>query len=115
MSEEVPAADGALSYDPPTDTYRATFKHGEMAPSMAVVHLMAGICEEEPTALKPLNEVVDVDALDQFIRPQQADAQTGDRSASFPYYGHDVTVRSYGLVKATPVTADGEAGGPLET
>ena len=107
MSEEVPEADEAASYDPATDTYRATFEHSEMAPSMAVVHLVASIRDEEPTALKPLHEVVAVDALDQFIRPQQADAQTGDRSASFPYHGYDVTVRSCGLVKATPVTADG--------
>lgn len=107
MSEKVPEADESFSYDPATDTYRAAFKHGEIAPSMAVVHLVAGIREEEPIALKPLYEVVDVDALDQFIRPQKADAQMGDWSASFPYQGYEVTIRSIGLVKATPIAADG--------
>jgi len=63
--------------------------------SEVIVYTVANISETDPTALRPLGEVIDPDALDTIFDQ----AETADRAPahlSFEYEGFDVTLFSHG-------------------
>jgi hypothetical protein len=67
-------------------------------PSQRIVEAIAAIDEVEQSELKPLNDVVDSDALDAFVESTGPDAAADDVSVSFRYSGHDVVVDGEGAV-----------------
>lgn len=78
-----------------TDSDRST--------SEIVVYSIAEVADEDPTALRPLGEVIDPDALDTiFDRPSADDS--GDAHISFGYEGYEVTVFSHGRLTISSST-----------
>ncbi|NUB91577.1 hypothetical protein HT576_11185 [Haloterrigena sp. SYSU A121-1] len=61
----------------------------EKAPSLAVVDAVASASETDPTALPPLYDAIEPDALDATFESSQPGAT---RRVSFSYSGFDVTV-----------------------
>ncbi|ADB60221.1 hypothetical protein Htur_1333 [Haloterrigena turkmenica DSM 5511] len=63
----------------------------EKAPSLAVVEAVASASETDPTAIPPLYDAIEPDALDATF--ESASSQPGaTRRVSFSYDGFDVTV-----------------------
>jgi hypothetical protein len=76
-----------------------TFDHydwdGEDSPSIAVAEAVAAVTNRSVTALPPVQEVVDADALDMLVR-------SGDPRAvrvTIEYAGADVTVTDDGRIR----------------
>ncbi|QRV15714.1 HalOD1 output domain-containing protein [Haloterrigena salifodinae] len=61
----------------------------EKAPSLAVVDAVASASETDPTALPPLYNAIEPDALDAMFESSQPGST---RRISFSYNGFDVTV-----------------------
>ena len=59
--------------------------------STAILEAVAEKAAVDPTALPPLYERVDVDALEELFQPT---VEGGNRTGTveFQYYGHDITV-----------------------
>lgn len=78
-----------------------TFDHydwdGEDSPSIAVAEAVAAVTNRSVTALPPVQEVVDADALDTLVR-------SGDPlavRATIDYAGTDVTVTGDGRIRVS--------------
>lgn len=84
-----------IEYDEEFDRHIVEFGDNTRSASEVIVFTIAEITGEDPTALEPLGEVIDPDALDAiFSRSDET-----DRSAahlSFQYEGYDVTLFSHG-------------------
>ena len=104
MGDDPPNVADSVSYDPETDTYRASFDAGATDPSLAVVRMLACVCEKAPTDLEPLQYAVDPAALNRLLRPRRPERES-DRAVAFTYEEHRVTVLSYGLIKVTPLAS----------
>ena len=96
---------GADDQDPhPPDGIHATFDWSSTSPTEAVVRTVAIAADVEPTGIDPIYDSVDPDVLDALVGP----AADGSRSfpipvtVTFPFAGHDVTVRSDGTVVVRP-------------
>ena len=61
--------------------------------STAVVLALSSLTDVDPTAMRPLNDVVDTDALDSLVRGRDRGAEV-----SFGSHGYRVTVRSDGRI-----------------
>lgn len=93
--------------DPTTDpdgVVRAEFDWSSRSPSRAVVEAVAIAANAEPTALDPLYDSVDPDALDALVRPGGIGSEDGDVTVEFELAGHDVRVHSAGVVVVSPAT-----------
>lgn len=88
-----PDADGVI---------QAEFDWSAKAPSNAVVEAVAIASDREPTAVEPLYESVDPDALDALVGSNGTDSEDGEASVSFEHAGHVVTVHSDGSVVVRP-------------
>lgn len=86
------------------DLIQAEFDWSSTSPCAAVIELVAIASDCEPTAIEPLYESVDPDALDALVRSKGARSTERDATVSFAFAGHDVTVRSTGVVAVRPVT-----------
>lgn len=64
-----------------------------VSPSKAVVNLIAGFQDVDPTELPPLSDSIDIDVLDQFTEDNHS------MEISFQYAGFDVTVNPSSDVK----------------
>lgn len=95
----------AVEYEDDTDTHRGTFDDQEIAPSMAVVEVMAHVVDTDPLQLDPLHETIDPESIDRLCTRASHGRRDGDRSIEFTYHGFDVTVKSYGVIEAEPTTA----------
>ena len=91
--ERNPDADGVI---------RAAFDWSSEDPTTAVVEAVAIAADREPTAIEPLYGAVDPDALDALVRSNGTAAEGADATVSFPFAGHDVTVRGDGTVVVRP-------------
>lgn len=67
--------------------------------STSVVSAVAAVTGEEPTAIEPLFEVVDPDALDQLVASVRGDERV---SVSFLFEGCGVTIRGDGEIELRP-------------
>lgn len=109
MSNESLITELSVSYDPTTETYRATADATAIDPSIAIIQMMAHICETDPTQLDPLYEAIDPDVLDQISTETVYGHRANDRYVQFTYLDHRVTVKSYGLIEVEPLSgADGD-------
>lgn len=58
--------------------------------------------KSDPAVMPPLYDVIDPDALDALFRPAIT-ARREDRTLSFTYNDHRVTVSSYGVLIVEPL------------
>lgn len=103
MTVEPPADDVSVSYDPETNTYRATFDSATVQPTVAVVQAMAAAEETDPTDLDPLYEAIDPQALDRICSEGAPPRRDGNRAVEFTYQGRRVVVESLGFVEIRPI------------
>jgi hypothetical protein len=82
---------------------RAEFDWSSRAPSRAVVETVAIAENAEPTAIEPLYDSVDPDALDALVRSNGRNPKNGDVTVTFTLDGCKVQVRSDGVVIVHPV------------
>lgn len=68
-----------------------------VAPSEAVVDRMADLEGVEPTALTPLFEAIDPEALDALVESVSYPTES-DLRIEFSYHGYDVAVTGEGVV-----------------
>lgn len=77
---------------------RTNYDWSSTPPSTGVVEAVADASGRDPTALGPIYETIDPDALDKLIRSKRERRPAGDVSVSLTYVGYDVTVRGDGSV-----------------
>lgn len=77
---------------------RTRYDWADTSPSAAVIETVAVASDREPTRLPPLYGVIDPDALDALRGPESSVRGAGTVQLTFPYAGHEVTVRSDGEV-----------------
>ncbi|SFR36557.1 HalOD1 output domain-containing protein [Halogeometricum limi] len=89
--------EGRIDYDRGAESYHVAYEQSELV-STSVVLSVAAIEGEEPTALPPLAEAIDPDALDDLF--------AGDvrGQVSFTYTGYDVTIHDDGRIEILPST-----------
>ena len=68
-------------------------------PSEAVVAAVAAVSGISPTALEPLYDAIEPDALDSLIAHAQRTDSPGEHRVRFSYAGFDVQVRGDGVVR----------------
>jgi hypothetical protein len=76
-----------------------------------VVSAVASGTETDPTALPPLYDVVDPDALERLFRRRDGAIRDSGLRVSFEYGGHDVMVDADGSVFVRPAGAASELSG----
>lgn len=86
-----------------SDIVHAEFDWSTTPPSTAVIETVAAATDREPTAIGPLFESVDPDALDAFVDPSNASTNDANRLTSFEFAGKHVTVRASGHVAVQPI------------
>lgn len=106
MDSELPDAADSASYHEETDTYRATFDNADITPSIAVVEVMATVLERDATEMPSLAEVIDPEALDQFLMTRSKEPHGSERTVEFTFVGHEVTILSCGLIKVQPIATE---------
>lgn len=102
MNDECPDTIDSITYDSDRDLYRATFDSTTVAPSKAVVEVVAAIEEEEPSQLVPLYNVINADALDNLCSERFPGRYDSDRLVQFTYHGYEIRVWSHGTITAGP-------------
>lgn len=103
MSGGPPDVGDGVQYDADTETYSATFAG---RPSEAIIDFITEIWGQPPWDAEPLYASIDPDALDQFLSHRGPVSQGGDLSVTFRYRGYDVTVHSFGVIRAEPFDVD---------
>ena len=78
---------------------RREFDWTEIAPSTAVIELLAEESGQDPIELDPLYETIDPEALDQLIRGNGANPHDHILAVSFSYNEYAVVILSGGLVE----------------
>lgn len=96
MSEHVDDAD--IEYDDATGTYRTTYDSSVESPSISVLEAVAAIRDTDPTALEPLDQYIDPDALNVIFEPTRVKQGTHG-SLSFGYEGLLIVVHSDGEIE----------------
>lgn len=102
MNEEYLDIIESLTYESERDIYRATFDSTTVAPSKAVVAVVAAIEEEDAMQLVPLYNAVNADALDNLCSEQFPGRYDSDRLVQFTYQGYEIKVWSHGTITAGP-------------
>lgn len=74
----------------------------QQPPSYRVVQAVADARDSEPTALEPLNEVIDPDALDGLFRDGTGEGPHPAGRVTFTFADCDVVVSPGGEVEVTP-------------
>lgn len=116
MNDGLPSVVEGAHYDAETETYRASFDSSEIAPSVAVVKLLAQVKDIEPVELAPLYDVIDPEALDRLQSTAVTGNDSGGCRVKFKYHDCTVTVKSYGIVKAEASTSgNGNLSGDLSS
>ena len=100
MSEDDCDTEIGASYDPETDTYRASYHPDETGSLVgAVIYLVSSATGKEPETMPPLYAVVDTDALAKLFQPQ-----TGAPAVvEFQYCGCAVTAKGDGKIVVAPL------------
>ena len=95
---------GAESMGRADGTVRAQYEWASTPPPIAVVETIAVALDREPTALEPLYESVDLDALDALLEAKDSSATPGDLTVTFTVADREATVHGSGevVVRADP-------------
>ena len=75
------------------------FDWTEIAPSTAVVELLAEELGQDPTELDPLYETIDLEALDRLFSGNKTNPHDHTLSVAFSYNEYAVVIQSGGLVE----------------
>lgn len=86
---------------------RAAYDWSKTEPSAVVIEMIAIACDRDPTALDPLYDSIDPDALDAFFRSSSDKPAERSATVSFVHAGHDVVVRGDGSVVVRPLGSEG--------
>lgn len=97
------SSDNGVEYDPEKGVYRASYEESADSPSIALVEAVAAIEGCDPTALDPLGDTIDVDALNTVVHHSDG---TRSIEVTFPYEGYRVTIRSDGAMEVLPIDPD---------
>ncbi|WP_049935585.1 HalOD1 output domain-containing protein [Haloplanus natans] len=89
----------SLTFDTDEETYVAEFDGGDVSPSVAVISVVAKITGQSVTALRPLDHVVDPDALDRIVRHRPSGPSRNDRLVEFTYEGLTIQLSSGGVIE----------------
>lgn len=90
---------GELDYDPGTKTFSTNHDwETEIPVSTVVVKLVSDLEDVPPTALDPLHDYVDPDALDRLVAPKRDGTPRNGAYASFRFEGYDITVSGDGEI-----------------
>lgn len=95
-----------LEYDPELERYRVSFDHGTGSISRDVITTVAAVAEMHPQELPPLYSAIDPDALESLVKPKATTPTRTDADVAFLFHGHEVTVRSCGIIAVSPRNAD---------
>lgn len=98
MSSDKDVAD-TIEYDSESGMYRAYFEKGRDDPSLVIVEAIVAIEGIAPTALEPLENTIDVDALDTAIQSPINDCCVRITS---PVQGYQVSVHTKGVIELLP-------------
>lgn len=108
MSESnLPGGDG-----PATDFKQAVrneFDWTEIAPSTAVVKIVALAANRDPMALAPLYNAIDPDALDMLLHSKGTNSYDNPTSITFRFDDYQVTAQRQGTVIVRPIEAHTES------
>jgi len=104
MSDESerPSAGTGWGKGRPEGTVRAQYEWASTPPAMAVVETIAVALDREATALEPLYESVDPDALDALLQSNGSSATPRDLTVTFTVADRQVTVHGSGEVVVRP-------------
>ena len=87
------ATSAHLEYDPGSGTYRVPFDpSGPRSVAEVVVEGVASVQDVEPTALSPVHDVVDPEALDRIVASAAGGLRRGRVVVTFQYVDYEVTV-----------------------
>lgn len=100
-AEQTPTADN----DDPRVTHRE-YDWSSVAPSTAVLETLADAADCEPTALNPLYETVDPDALNRFVRSSTSREYDGFTTVTFVHDDYEVTAHNTGIIIVRPAGDD---------
>ena len=75
------------------------FDWTEIAPSTAVVELLAEELGQDPTELDPLYETIDTEALDRLVSSNGTNPDDHTLAVSFSFNGYAINIQSGGLVE----------------
>ena len=78
---------------------RSEFDWTDVAPSTAVIEVIAEASGRDPTALEPLYASVDPDALDRLIQGNGVGPNERMLAVSFSFAGYTVGVNSNGIIE----------------
>ena len=85
--------------DTPEPVMRSKFDWTDIAPSTAVIEMIAEESGRDPTTLEPLYASVDPEALDRLVRGNGVAQNERMLSVSLSFAGYTVAVRSNGIVE----------------
>lgn len=84
------------------EPYRTTFDNAAESVSESVISAVADATGSDPVAMPPLYNAINPDALDALFQPATAAPKRGDRTLTFTYNDHRVTVSSDGVLVVEP-------------
>lgn len=93
----------SFTFDDESGTFRAAFDSQTTAASAAVIDALSEVLGTGPTAIEPLYETVETDALDAIVHHRSA---TDTVQVSFVLEGRHVAVSSDGMIKIEAQSAD---------
>ena len=85
--------------DTPEGVMRSEFDWTDIAPSTAVIEVIANASGRDPTAFEPLYASVDPDALDRLVRGNGVSPNERMLSVSLSFAGYTVAVQSNGIIE----------------
>lgn len=102
MTNSIPEPGSEVEYRPEIDTYRATFAHGTIRPSVAVIETIASIKNCDVEALDPLYGVVNPTSLDKLFQPTTTGNHLGNAEVTFEYHSYEINIKSCGEILIQP-------------
>ncbi|WP_169302493.1 HalOD1 output domain-containing protein [Halorientalis salina] len=91
-----------IEYNLERDSFQVTFDSTRDSTSLAIVAIVATALDKDPWNLKPLQSVIEVDALNKLTGDSAASLGNCD-SISFSYEGLEITVTGEKVIEATPI------------
>lgn len=102
MTDDSNSEFGSVEYDPTVRTYYTHYAGDVATPSTVVARAMADITDRRIEDLRPLQEVIDSDALDDLLARRDESDDSTSVEVTFAYSGYEVTVSSSGVVEIHP-------------
>lgn len=103
----------SFEYHDDSDAVQASYCPREESPSTAILSAVATVSDTDLLEMKPLQSVIDTDALNAVAAPESS---TDDgRQVTFEFHGYEVTVRSSGYLTIRPHQSPGSGSTTTES